>query len=59
VNAKHDISEALLDEIARYLAAVDVFRAEACEPTWLPEPARSCVDEHPARALREQVHATR
>jgi hypothetical protein len=31
--------DALMAEIARYLAAVDVFRAAACEPTWLPEPA--------------------
>jgi hypothetical protein len=58
MNAMHDITEALLDEIARYLAAVDLFRAEACEPTWLPEPARNRVDENPARALGEQVHAT-
>jgi len=32
---------ALLDEIGRYLAAVDVFRAEGAVPHWLPEaPAR-------------------
>ena len=30
-------AEALIREIARYLAAVDAFRAESCEPTWLPE----------------------
>jgi hypothetical protein len=29
---------ALMREIARYLAAVDAFRAESCEPTWRPEP---------------------
>jgi hypothetical protein len=29
--------DVLLREIARYLAAVDVFRAESCEPTWRPE----------------------
>jgi hypothetical protein len=28
---------ALIREITRYLGAVDVFRAERCEPTWLPE----------------------
>ena len=39
MNTRLDITEALVDEIARYLAAVDVFRAEACEPTWLAEPA--------------------
>jgi hypothetical protein len=31
--------DALFLEIARYLAAVDAFRAAACEPTWLPEQA--------------------
>jgi hypothetical protein len=31
-------SEALAFEIHGYLVAVDVFRAERCEPTWLPEP---------------------
>jgi hypothetical protein len=29
--------DALLREIARYLAAVDAFRAESREPTWLAE----------------------
>jgi hypothetical protein len=33
----HVETEKLLDEIARYLAAVDVFRGSDCEPTWLPE----------------------
>jgi len=28
-------------EIARYLAAVDLYRAEHCEPTWRPESAPS------------------
>jgi hypothetical protein len=27
---------ALIEEIQRYLAAVDAFRAAGCEPTWLP-----------------------
>ena len=35
VNRILDI-DTLLDEIARYLAAVEAFRAAACEPTWLP-----------------------
>jgi hypothetical protein len=26
--------EQLIEEILRYLAAVDVFRSEACEPRW-------------------------
>ena len=57
MNAKPDITEALIDKIARYLAAVDVFRAEACEPIWLAEPAGKLADESAARAVRDQVHA--
>ena len=38
MNAKlHIDSQALMREVARYLAAVDAFRAELCEPTWLAE----------------------
>lgn len=33
----HTDPEALIREIATYLAAVDAFRAESCEPTWRPE----------------------
>jgi len=58
VNGQPDITEDLLDEIARYLAAVDVFRAEACEPTWLPEPAWDRVDENPPRLVLDELHAT-
>jgi len=58
VNGQPDITDDLLDEIARYLAAVDSFRAEACEPTWLREPAWSRVDPTPVRELRDQVRAT-
>jgi hypothetical protein len=29
---------ALLEEIRRYLAAVDAFRAVGCAPTWRTEP---------------------
>ena len=32
-------------EITRYLAAVDLYRAERCEPTWLPESALSAASE--------------
>ena len=31
--------ESLLQEVARYLSAVETFRAEECEPTWRPEPS--------------------
>jgi len=30
--------EALLQEVERYLAAVDAFRAEGAAPSWRPEP---------------------
>ena len=30
-------SDALIREVTRYLAAVDVFRAEKCEPMWRAE----------------------
>ena len=48
----HLIQE-LIREISRYLAAVDVFRAERCEPTWLPElaPYRA-PEKHPLRPER-------
>jgi hypothetical protein len=29
--------EALLEEVGRYLAAIDLFRAVDCEPTWRHE----------------------
>ncbi|HEU0246913.1 MAG TPA: hypothetical protein VFR38_07480 [Gaiellaceae bacterium] len=46
-----DTNELFL-EIARYLAAVDLYRAERCEPTWLPEsaPSMMSVEHLPARA---------
>jgi hypothetical protein len=34
----HIDANALTDEVARYLAVVDVFREANCEPTWHPEP---------------------
>jgi hypothetical protein len=30
---------ALMEEIERYLEAVDAFRAAGCRPTWRPDPA--------------------
>ena len=38
MNANHTVDVAsLIDEVQRYLAAVDSFREERCEPTWLQE----------------------
>ena len=33
----HIDSDALIREVMRYLAAVDAFRAEKCEPMWRAE----------------------
>jgi hypothetical protein len=46
--------ETLILEISRYLTAVDLFRAERCEPTWRPE-ALSPAD--PGRAPAHIGHA--
>jgi hypothetical protein len=48
VTVERDIAT-LVDEIRRYLAAVDVFRAEGAEPRWLPEPS---VVRKPRRRVR-------
>ena len=37
MNERQSSPEDLIVEIARYLAAVDLFRAEQCEPTWRRE----------------------
>ena len=57
MNAQPDTTETLIREIARYLAAVELFRAERCEPTWLPEPTLCRARREPARAHQGQVHA--
>ena len=36
--------DALIDEITRYLAAVEAFRAADCEPTWRPEFATVAIE---------------
>ena len=45
---------ALIEEIGRYLAAVDLFRALDSEPTWRPEALRTGVPIEPAPA--EHAH---
>jgi hypothetical protein len=40
MNEQPQLGKALIREIARYLVAIDAFRAEHCEPTWLPETTR-------------------
>ena len=34
-------TEALIDEIERYLVAVEAFRREGCEPRWLDSRTKS------------------
>jgi hypothetical protein len=54
MNDMLDISaEDLVDEITRYLAAVDAFRAEGREPTWRPENVTT-----PTPELRSPVRPT-
>ena len=48
-------SEDLIYEITRYLAAVDLFRAERCEPTWRPELGPSPEEE---RVPAEVAHVS-
>jgi hypothetical protein len=45
--------EGLASEIEHYLAAVDVFRSEGCEPRW------SSDEGLPAEALLDSVNASR
>ena len=45
----------LMDEVRRYLAAVDAFRAEGHEPRWLPEQSR--VEGHAAPRRRLALQA--
>ncbi len=47
----HIDSEALMLEVTRYLAAVDAFRTESCEPMWLPELVSIRAAESQALAL--------
>jgi hypothetical protein len=48
----HIDTDELFLEIARYLAAVDLYRVERCEPKWLPEsaPSMMSVEHLPAHA---------
>lgn len=44
----------LIVEVERYLAAVDLFRALQCQPTWRPEPAEQ-IDPNPPIVARAAV----
>ncbi len=51
----HTQSEELFLEIARYLAAVDVYRALQCEPTWRPELTLSAASDEGPRPRAEHA----
>jgi hypothetical protein len=51
--------DALVEEITQYLAAIDVFRALNCEPTWRPEYghfASARAPEPPLRTVENSAH---
>jgi len=37
MNLQEDDGRELLEEVRRYLAAIELFRAEGCEPRWRAE----------------------
>ncbi len=39
-------TDKLMEEVDRYLAAVDLFRELACEPTWRPELPSALTQPH-------------
>ncbi len=48
-NTLHIDQEALFDEIVRYLAVVEAFRAADCEPSWRAEIGGRATDTDPDR----------
>lgn len=52
--------ETLVEEIAHYLATVDAFRTEQCEPTWRPElwPTRETLEFRIAAYRKAAASAT-
>ena len=53
----HIDRKTLIDEIIRYLTAVDVFRAAGCEPFWRPECAAMAIDLEPPADKAQTVNA--
>jgi hypothetical protein len=53
-------ADKLMEEVDRYLAAVDLFRELACEPTWRaeapPETRRSATAVITTPALNAELH---
>ena len=54
----HTEPNTLILEVHRYLVAVDTFRAERCEPTWLPESAPCRIPEECLQARAVHVPST-
>jgi len=48
---------ALIDEIARYLSVIELFRAADCEPTWRPELTVAVEPESKPRGSRIEKSA--
>ena len=47
---------ALIGEIVRYLAVVDVFRAADCEPIWRPELTMALAPEPRSSRIEKSAH---
>lgn len=55
MNQQIHIDNKLFLEITRYLAAVDLYRAEHCEPTWRPESTPFVTSTERLRARTEHA----
>jgi len=55
MNQQIHIDHKLFLEIKRYLAAVDLYRAEHCEPTWRPESTPFVSSDEGLRARAEHA----
>jgi hypothetical protein len=52
MNTNDERNRELIEEIACYLATVDLFRSVGCEPSWRPEPTLlPATDEHPLASV--------
>ena len=54
----HTEPNTLILEVHRYLVAVDTFRVERCEPTWLPESAPCRTPEECVESRAERLPST-
>lgn len=54
----HAEPDTLILEVHRYLRAVDTFRAERCEPTWLTELTPCRTPDECVQARSDRVQST-